>query len=606
MWLGTDVIVEEPVLVKSVRTGSAAYLEVAELRPAHCLPHGDAAKQPNQQEHVAMIVMAKSPIIMTKSGKKFFMVQLRQSQLSGADGPEIGHSPRRVKARHSYGFTHLFIQSEQLLCWHPFLVIGHEYLFPRLRRRQFGNSDRRVLVPEDGCTPHSLVARCAGSPPRSVPLPTAGTVHYVGVISRVAPLGLRGLYELDGPEKLKVRGDILHLFHLDNAADFFASQIFFQLYPCSEFGAGLRAGARVRLWHMHPVYLWGRLQGYGACLHSSYHVDSFSCEANAPYVPLRWCKPSPLVQASRAPVLAPDLLHTLILFDDILAQIAWSYHFRKAVSKKWHSKWSDLKGIAKSLELWLANILGQSQRVTSMARRDMASEFIFHGDQICSADSTNLSESTVPHTLEGPKLLWPGSSATVPSLYPRLPYIAEILHEVRSLTQAETPSSDGSMKWVRHTDQGGSSVLIGWLRLWPGPPPRLWLCDATSRLEVLLTTPCSDGKGASAVLQLAVAKFLEQGKLAVTCFEDDQAQPSKCFWALGCDEGCPCGNGLFASLERKEQAACMIDSFDILTELPSGNAQPRHYIVADYRRVHTKSGAPAAMEVSFSLLYFRL
>ncbi|KAG5191084.1 hypothetical protein JKP88DRAFT_261921 [Tribonema minus] len=106
----------------------------------------------------------------------------------------------------------------------------------------------------------SYLAAALSAPPDAV--------HYAGVITHTRVLGIEGLYRLDDSFK----SDVLLPPPACDAAP--PAQLFMQLYPCATLGAGLRVGAAVLIQNVHPVRLWGKLEGFGACLRTSYEASA--------------------------------------------------------------------------------------------------------------------------------------------------------------------------------------------------------------------------------------------------------------------------------------------------------------------------------------------
>ncbi len=50
-------------------------------------------------------------------------------------------------------------------------------------------------------------------------------------------------------------------------------QLFMYFNACSDMGAGLHKGTRLKLWHVHRVRLWGVEEGYVTCVYSSICVQ---------------------------------------------------------------------------------------------------------------------------------------------------------------------------------------------------------------------------------------------------------------------------------------------------------------------------------------------
>ncbi|CAM9422435.1 unnamed protein product, partial [Discosporangium mesarthrocarpum] len=143
-------------------------------------------------------------------------------------------------------------------------------------------------------------------------------------------------------------------------------KLFLQHFPCSLLGAGLRAGARVRLHNVHPVYMCGRLEGFGACLRSYIQVLEFSPRSSSSYRPL----------------LGGPSHQTLVAH-------AWGYTFKRVFDERLPKEWCRGRGrgqasrgqLLEDAAQWVLQAAGVQAQL--LLKRDVYAEFLAHGPGVC-------------------------------------------------------------------------------------------------------------------------------------------------------------------------------------------------------------------------------
>eukprot|EP01084_Bolivina_argentea_P000376 713_1 len=566
-------------------------------------------------------VLAKSPMLIHSNKEKFFMAKLRRVSITSAN-PNIENDQSESKMMK---YETLYVSSSDCsskrLAWHSSLSIGKTYWIPGLHSEEV--SGFKVLVP---CDDQTGVCGDGGNPleeelqgsssnglvelhiPLEDPPLYPGAQHMDRVVYEVAPYGL------------------LHVLELEESTDKPKEKLFMHFNMCSDTRVGISKGARLKLWNVHRVHLWGVEDGYVACVHSSICVkSSFTSDVDDQtyYFPL----PS----------------------DNVVSQMsqmtmAWQYQFRCAMYKKFGLV--DKQNITKNetvkfkeLEQWVMTLLGIGN---SKLCRNMLSEFVSHDGSsslACSAVMWEVNNGTSCSTEEDSSEYgedqwtektkeatatwnWPNvdrvnhsssSSHGAACLgHLKCPTVRDVLKKVtEAMTRVctddvysgdETSKLSTHMSIIRHTkEEGADELLVGWLKSNQlsseiVSSPRLWLCDRTQRMELLLLTqrhvPSSSGTLSSSL------------HCPLTMNEINQLHPAfirECLYPTTISGGVN-GEEISStmqqySLEELVNGCVGITSYNIITEVPvnSGKIQAeasRHYIVANIEGVRHFSTQP--------------
>ncbi|CAM9346916.1 unnamed protein product [Chrysoparadoxa australica] len=523
------------------------------IKTVRCEDHSQSQKLEIAQVYGKAVnvvgkVVAVSPVMVLKSvdaaaAKPFFMMELEGMAVEDPVGDD---EQSIVKAN-------VVVMEPTALLWRIWVQPGRSYYFPGLIASKL--EDRWVFAassatnvcqlkevepgqePAEKARELSMRATLADVPSCHTAKPDS--VDYEGEVT--AYKSIRGLLTLDGREHLK---------------------LFMQLYPCHQLGAGLRMGAKVRLRNVHPVYLWGQLEGFGCCCRSSYHVIAFPAKSRRP-VHFRGFKRGRSTS---------------------FEELAWEHRFRIVMKSNLFLNMESIAGNEKVR--WLQQVVRDASRIPkdggSSSQRGVYRDFLDHHSGGCrwlrgAGEDQQAGERWA--------MRWPGRRAALLGL-PKSPTVRELqqLAELRlrgSPLGPEGVYQGSSVHFARtpltELTEGWPATLVVYLA---HTSSQLWVWDRSGWMPLVLLSASGQGDqgdDAGDESSSSVASWVRlgspKGLPAVSCLALSSAvEPDRRgLFAVNVTAAAAAADAKAGGLH--DCCLCLLHDFDVVTEAVSANKQ---------------------------------